>query len=780
MRSTFEVIGITRSEVSQFDLGSANLIDVASFATSALDSLKATVSTFDPAILGARPEETIYIYVLEIHENLSAPGSGSLPDASRYQVIAPTILIPQPSGSPIPKELTRTRTDIVFDQTYKVGIAVFQVEVTVRIVQLQAIVPEMKDLESSRAYSRNGLGLGLSVIVRDPADPAHPVDTSPSLPFPIGLPLPLLGLKFVWEENGGTLGNLEPGHGFNPEDYINYLGKMAEITDPTTNSAADLVRCTDAPGGQLRWYSLEQGVTILKKLLGIGTAIQPDDRPTAATGELALALPTEAEPKLVELRRAGRWLYYECPKASWSDDNFFVTLPNDDSGNQEPGYLIVWRDDLPSRPVQCFDEQMILEGLKKKLHDLIRELATKLWGLAPGNSETVVTMHVPLGQVISLVVQRLQDAANNGLAGLIGDQQPDLHIEFAFLANDQDPQKNLDRDAFKLPKGADASLLSSIGLNSQVGTFQSFFEPGHQQAQTLDFYYRPPVLSERAPDPESAFIVQLQVKIYGTIHFKDISFHGIRIDGALDIDLNDLEQVPLSIGPKLLIIPEPLRLPTLAIFFWDHLFEETPLVMLPADSGLFPPGYYYDASVKDDLNLLRLRIASKLNDIHNVLKVVQAIWDNESLDLIIDILATVKNAARMVIDSTGQIRNLSERIVEKRSIIGDLTFNDQISSVVLIGPPYAYSKMAIRCYQHSMNRPDRGLCLRLTLPGQSFIAAIPHFRRLKEQYYLRIPNPMNSDEILVIPVPLAYEGEPTTGDVDFNDVVTGIEFVDES
>jgi hypothetical protein len=729
MRFSFEIVGVTRSQVRNLNLKPIDPANLSTFATSSLYDLKELISACDPAILGAMPEQTLFIYALEILTSIA--NINNMPDASHYRVVAPDFTNPF--------DLVKNSASIVFTQSLAVIVA--------RIVEIQAVVPDMQILESSTNYCQDGLGLGLSLKLVDPAGG----ETKTSIPFPVWLPPPFLGVKMEWDESRGTVGFQELPPGGDPVNIANFLGKKAVPKDTHPVPTEDeLARCTDTPGGQLRWYGVGDGVMTLKKMLGIGTSADPNLYPAAPQGQLALALPREAEPKLAELRRAGRWLYNECDV--WTDDNFHVRLP------KEAGYLVVWRDNLPSRPVQCMDPQ-------KYLHDLLVGLAKRLWGTVGASSDKEITIAVPIGQVINLAVQRLQDAVNNELVSLIGTTG--LNIQFAFLTSpytdNQNAASGFDEDRLT---GTDPQLLKSIGSSLDSLLFQDGFEPG-RGGQSIDLRYQPHVVQEGSPDPAwCAFAVQLLVDISGKV-----TFHGI------EIDLNDLP--PMAIGPRVIFIPEPLRIPTLAVFFWNAYFEGAPLVMLPANSGLFDPDIHFDANSPGDLNQIRNTVVSKLNDLYNMLKLVQVFWSDESFNMIVTVLGKVVSVGRVVVDTTGKIENLSETVVEKHWY-GDSNFNDAISSLVLIGPPHRFSHTVIKCYQHSMRKDDLGLCLRLKLPGNQFIAAIPSFRRLLEKFVFKNPIPGRTDITVELPYGDPPYNLPSTGIIDINDLITGIEFTIEA
>jgi hypothetical protein len=229
----------------------------------------------------------------------------------------------------------------------------------------------------------------------------------------------------------------------------------------------------------------------------------------------------------------------------------------------------------------------------------------------------------------------------------------------------------------------------------------------------------------------------------------------------------------IAIGPKLRFHPQLVRLPTMAIFFEDPYFFGTALVALPPGTGLFGGGeVHIDANYPDTLNLRRAAIVEELSRIKGLVDAVQVFWPDQVLRLVSEVVGEICAIGRSVIDSTGKIQNASDCVIEKRWY-GDANFNDAISSVVLVGPPSHWTGTMLKCWQNSLRRQDPGQCLRLKLPGNQFIAAVPDLRSLFNDFVptmnLHAPPPWGSQP----------GDKPNITGNNFDNTITGIEFVTE-
>jgi hypothetical protein len=665
-----------------------------------------------PALLGVKPEDPVYLYVFDQSTSIN------------WQVVPvewanPVVL--QPAKEPNinnPKELK-----FKIEVNVKIG-AVVKYTVQFPIQEIKVFIPNMSILEISNNYQRSGLVMAMRVrVVNDTGD-----ESAPWLPFPVWLPPPLVG-QFVWDEKQQQVTARFPGDDSSPlssDQYSNYLGRKAD-----RDNEADV----DAKFGQVRWYGLDN-FPRLDFLQSQQTSI-----PGGSSGGLkpCIPLPNIVAGKLAEMRRAGQWLYHEV--TYWDDNRVEFNTP------AQPGIAVIWRDDLPSKPIVCFDLLKYALGL-----------AERLWRPVLGNGTLDLDIPIPVGDMIHLGVERLEDAANNELVKFIDNKK--LTVKFAFLASDLQDDPN-EPSKFDVANFRDMSL-PCIGLTVPPGDFQDILEPGSTgvSKQTLGFHFAPQVAPNDLPEAKTgAFSLQLN----------------IIIGGEATVLGHDLQISPtqLPIGPKLRFHPKPVKLPTMAIFFEDPYFFGTALVALPSGTGLFGEGeVHIDANFPDTLNLRRAAIVDELSRIKGLVDAIHVFWPDQVLGLVSDVVGEICALGRSVIDSTGKIQNASDCIIEKHWY-GDSNFNDTISSVVLIGPPSHWTGTVINCWQNSLRRQDPGQCLRLKLPGDKFIAAVPDLRSLFNDF---IPT-MN----LHAPPPWGSQpgDKPNIAGNNFDNTITGIEFVTE-
>ena len=563
MRFSFDIVGVTRSQVNaqQIQLQPIDPTDLTTFSTTALYNLKEVLAAFDPVILGAEPEQTVFVYVLEGITYL--PSFEELPELSNYTVVAldysepPNLTIVKPFASVVLSET-------IFD-TLKL------VETVVRIIEIPVAIPNMESLETSINYYpiRNVLGMGFSLKVVD----TTVGETKPCLPFPVWLPLPFLGRKLEWKPGEVSAGFSDPQASTDVMNITNFLGNKARPDPPVNPTESQLVGQTDTRGGQVRWYDMRPGSLTDLKLFGFGSPVTVNPYPISPQGQLTLPLPNEAASKLATLRRAGRWLYNECDV--WRDDYVHFTTPKD------PGIAVLWRDDLPSRPILCLD-------LVDYLFNSLNDLAARLWRPVASSGEIAVKIPIPIGQMVHLTVERLEDAINNELVQFIHNKLTNpsgpLTIKFGFLTNaytdNEIPQSSFNEENISLDSTVDPAWRQCIGSQVDPNNYRSEFEPGAKgvSSSILSFGYLPQIIPDDSTgDPSSAFSVQLQVMIDGWV---DLLGQKIHFDHKV-----------MAVGPKLVFIPEPVRLPTLAIFFSDSYFQGIPLIMLPGQFRAFQTGY---------------------------------------------------------------------------------------------------------------------------------------------------------------------------------------------
>jgi hypothetical protein len=884
-------INRTKIKPSDCDLGIINLTEISLLdpkkildnvisSENLLNKLQDWMSDQEPALLGVKPEEPIYLYVFDRSNSSSwrvAPQEWS----------RPVDLIPSDKSGLLKPE------NLEFKIEVKIKILGIEMQIPVQfpVVELSVLVPDMAVLERSLNYSRNGLAMAMNITAVNSLGEESPA----WLPFPVWLPFPKAG-HVVWDKTRRqvTVGFSERQSKPLPfEQFTNYLGQKAFRDGPGQ---------VNAKFGQVRWYSLDEfpRMGLLHTNQAVGLSGQRE--------KPCLSLPDLAAGALADLRRSGHWLYDEIVR--WDDNHVVFNVPS------EPGAAVIWRDDLPSRPIVCFD-----------LLEYAAELAQRLWRPVMSSGDLDMDIPIPACQVIKLGVARLESAVNNELVQFIGNK---LKVRFAFLV------RGLQDDLNKPGKFSENNIISKssacLGVNVGESDFQEAFEPGYTgvSTQTLEFRYQPQIADHEMTDAEAgAFAVRLNIIIEGTVTLlgndlviprtqlavgPELRFHPQPFDvsklwqpvlssGTLDLDIpipvgemvqlkvqrledaannaltqfignglkiwvafltRELKQSPsetsafkdanfknttlnclgsslndnnyvdgfdpghpgisssmlkfkyvpqidtgnmtdassgaftlqlkiiiggsfnlggynfhipnthLTVGPALRFHPKPLKIPTMAIFFEHTNFMGTALVALPSGTGLFGGDeIHVDAGSLDDQNQKRIVIINELCRIKDVLNLVSFVWDNQALGVITKVLGELCDIGRSIIDSSGRIENVSDCIIEKRWY-GDANFNDAVSSAVVIGAPHNYTGTVIKCWEHSLRRADKGQCLRLMLPDGQFIAAVPFFSALSVPAVIPGLN-------RTVPLPYAGQTGPSPGIAgnNFNDILTAIEFVQE-
>jgi hypothetical protein len=463
-----------------------------------LDRLKDWMKEHEPALLGVEPEKPIYLYVFD------QSGATSWRVTPVEWTQPSDLLLAEENNIANPKNLIFT-----IKVRFQVLGIVKTLPVQFSIHEIKALTPDMSILEGSKNYKRNGLVMAMSVKVINSLDE----ESAPWLPFPVWLPPPLVG-QFVWKkgQNQVTAGFLEAPVNLSPEQYSNYLGKRA---------IRDSISDVNAKYGQVRWYSLNNFPQLGFLQLNPSNPVNPAAQPSPC-----IPLPNIVAGKLADLRRAGRWLYNEV--GHWDDDCVIFTTP------PEAGAAVIWRDDLPSKPIACFD-----------LLKYAGKLAERLWRPVLSSGELDIDIPIPAGKLIQLSVARLESAANNELAKFIGSG---LSVRFAFLARGLQDDPN-DPSSFDEKNFVDKSP-PCIGSDLDKLTFQDKLEPGDTgvSKDTVGFRYRPQITAADLSDAQAgAFGLQLYVILNGTVTLLGSE---VKIDN---------EQ--LAVGPELRFHPQPVKIP---------------------------------------------------------------------------------------------------------------------------------------------------------------------------------------------------------------------------
>jgi hypothetical protein len=678
------VLAITRSPVG----------DIPNPDTLTVDKLKewfnTWIKTFDPALLGVYPEKPIYIYYID----WKVPGQ----PAPNADVIAVDI-----KGQPsLTSNHPRWITDFYIDNA--------SVPIMVGLLEICAYMPDMAGLEDSGNCALNALMMGFSVKVKNQNGEV----SDATLPFPVWLPPPLVG-EPVWPDIV-TIG--DPDKPNIPPDNrtTNYLGKVAN-----PDSLSDV----DARFGQVRWYSIEKwDLTDLKEKV---TDFFKIDKLTKIDTQLALSVPINISDKLGDIRRAGTWLIPDKVKIPvfWDDDWVKFEIPRDSSlpnNPEKPGFVIIWRDDIPSRVISFVDvENYVIEKLLT--------WASQLWSQTVNTQRVTFPIPIPLGDVIKVGVERLAGEANEMLGTLIGNS---MSVQFAFKIVDEQGGPG------------QTDLHDEQGNKIIMGAYQEGFEPNKigLSGKEVAFKCRPvcrstPLDPEKDSEKTGAFSLQLCVKIRiinGTIKLLNREHKNINIEQELNL------------GLPVIFHPEPLVIPTLVIFFFHKIQvgNDAYLVMLPNGTGLFKDDkgndaeVHLDAYTSNQFNDIRLKITTELGRIGSLLNLVQDFFPTPGLDLITTAAAAGYAIGTCVIDSKGSVEDLHQWVYNKRDQIsgGDQTFFQELSAVVMIGAPKSISHTEIQCFEflkfNQMNPKEQkyGKMLSLAMPDNQFIAAIPAFTDL--------------------------------------------------
>lgn len=719
------ILGITRSPIS-------TIPDPGMLTIEALkDWFNTYIKTLNPAYLGVEPENRIYVYC--ITPSLIPVDAVYSTDLKGQTDLALVQTQPPPTN---PRNVLELSIQTVFSN---IGVTV-----GVTLMEICVSVPDMARLETSSQYRRNAILMGLSIQVRN----SNGDQSEPSLPLPVWLPGPLMG-KPDWK-NSTVFGGKDHTNP-SPERVCNFLGQAAK-----PDSAADV----NAKFGQIRWYSIEMldlpNFDALRydlfNFLHHVDSLKPDPK-------LALSLPDSIARPLAEIRRMGAWIIPSPdPNSYWGDDWVTFKIPTTSPGLEIPGFIVIWRDDIPSRliPYGNLEEYARLK---------IKTLAEKIWRPIV-NSQPVTgptRIHIPVGDLVRVGAERLVEEANNVVASCLGNS---LTVRFTFMVVDAS-------DGF-----LQENLKEENGTKYINGDFQPIFDPCKVGVSdtTLDFRYQPKISHvPLSPEKAGAFSLQLRIQINGivTLFNKPFSIQDLQVD----------------IGIPIVFEPDALVIPTLAIFFYHHFFGGPALVMLPKNTGLFGKDkngnnieVHIDADTPGQFIQEKQSLLAQMNLTLDLLKRVQVFWKNETYQLFTTILGEFIAKGMSVVDSSGAISQLDSCMVERRNWPSDnIHFHDSISSAILVGVPYTYSHTVVKCYEHTgFNKNNEaeqknGKILNLLIPDGCFIAAIPSFVNLHVPYQIQNLDPEHCLVSLPYGNPaLGQPGGPDPDFVDFNDKVSSI------
>ena len=659
------------------------------------------------ALLEILPEKTIYIYVVDFHvdtDKIKQAGDKLFAldlNAAKNLIaaaVAPLNVDIASIRSPDDQKLfalSFSSVDKKFTTSinFKIGNFQYSIPFTFAFKEIQVTLPEMREFENMGMarydnYSRNNLMMAFRLLVVD----RQGKESKPSLPFPVWLPLPLVG-EPDWRDMV-TVGVQEKAK--ETEDTrSDYLGAAAvPDLDPRGQPTGP-----DSRGGQVRWYSLEpQALSELEFITsgesGLTTTPWPEKK-------LALTPPPTITSKLAALRRMGRWLTGKDLKDGqnfiylWTDNCVKFKKP----AGEEYGVVIIWRDDLPSKPLVHID-----------LQEYANRLIQSLWRPAKFEVETI-----DVGQTIELGVERLAEAANNALVKFLGNQ---LLVEFKFEIVRHDPEFSRFDLVEQGSQGADPKYLNS---------YYADLEPGEKgvSKQPLILQYIPDFNQKALPTSgEVALTVQLKVKLHTTAAINLLG-QTLSFDGQ-ELVLGEVE-----------IHLKQLKLDTLALFFTEKDFKGPTMLMLPAVTteifDFLQGNQHIDVLTPSDLNTKRIQLFSALKSILQVFQLGQIFLSDSAksaAEMIFQVIGFIVDKGTSVIDSTGAIAVLEDSIYAK-NLMGDLfgkrfyeSFDNHISSLILIGFPYSRTGTVVKCYVNrnfNLNKgEENGRVLELKNPGWLF------------------------------------------------------------
>ena len=609
-------------------------------------------------------------------------------------------------------------------------------EIRVRVPSLDELqtthgtvnVPVLQNL--SYKYQRNAVWLPLAIKVENPTGTL-------STPIMLGvtLPPPSLGDPHV---SGGTV----------------TMGCFADDPAGTENLGLAVPTENDQPipnsiGCQIRWYDS----SLMKSLPLVTFDHFPPD-----PGELAVplvgsdhCLPDPGEFTVPDLRSVltraaedpsdllkGFWdtlasirdkgQFIEPMQGCWQDDGLAFAIPPDAPFGM--GLLVLWRDDLPSVPVPIWNLDFDCANATDVV-TAIQSALDEVWSILPwahnadGSPFAVGTPFAP-GDWVPLVVERAAGGLNNVVAHLLATKDTGFKVQFWFDLKGQHGNG-------KPVAGHDTTWEPSVPTDSagavdNEGVLPFAVGPGS----------RTPLRMQVKPnfdpwDGESEITVQLKASV--------------RIPGQPSTcSLPDF-----TIGGPIAIRQKPIDIPSLAVFFTGTQCGQQPLFVLPSGQsvpglpqgeslpglpsgafwdlrGLFLPAGHQAKPEYETFSLARghvLRALWLVTDVLDVLSLANEDW-------VISLKGALRRfeaAAEFVIDTTGEIADLGQRVYEPGG-----SFGKRIESVILVGT----SKYEFHCYDVFAGQPN-GSELTLSVPDGHYVAAFPDLRNLTTQLTLARP-----------------------------------------
>jgi hypothetical protein len=580
--------------------------------------------------------------------------------------------------------------------------------------QLNAYVPSVWEFQTTDLdlfgfkckYECNTIVMPFAVCVWDFINHTH------STPIIIAavLPLPAVGKPHVTGRS--VLIGAVPGPSRDNTDHFGALAPKDSNNKPIPNT-----------GGEVRWYEPSMLAQLSTFDLGAFFGAHPEIsvQPAAEASTLwnwllnAVAKPGQAMlgevfAKLAAIRKAGESLTVH----DWHNEGVLFDIPQKKLFGTA-GLAVVWRDDLPSKPVPILN--LACDCSNPQEHDQIEKLiqaaACRLWSFLPSFRSDKALLP---GEAITFGLQRLAQGMDNLLARLLDSNESGITIKFKFAVDSQN---------VKITRVSTASEIEIRPDEYSDGIVPMAVDP--ENPFQIKFLATPDVVSQ----DDSGTGKYITVKLYAEIAFSPACvFRDIQI------------------GPSFTFKQLPIKIPTIAIFFTGATCGNVPLFLLPKDTGIVPQnlrGVHWDidginppVSLKsnqtllDAMNEVRVKILSALTLAKEVLylaKPVSDLFKEPWMEQLEGALAHLISSASFVVDTNGSINDLGKCVYGRNAFGAAESFGRRIESVLLIGPPSDLAGKYFKCYT---DLDGRGAELKLTIPQNTWIAALGNLRNFNE------------------------------------------------
>jgi len=558
--------------------------------------------------------------------------------------------------------------------------------------EIRVFLPSVRAMETSSGYKRNAIVTNLTIVVENPDE-----DASEKLADSWVLPI-LLGPPHI---NGSAL-----IHG----KEVSFGNARGGIPVPT-----DQVDDLGGPGGP----GLDDGLGQVW-FYPRAPELPPLPAPTKLPGAHgSLTLPAALVSQLSHIRKSGTRL--KVAQGQWDDDRITAELPH----KPIAGTIIVWRDDIPSKPVHIVS--LLPIGVTC---DQVQTVLAQMFSLTPDPTAGPVLLQP--GQTLYLNAIPLPTSAlNQVVVNLINS----LTVEFTFKLSGLPPNDpsnpNNPNNAYKATPNVDVS------------------NPQPSSLPTGTILVRPDLFpAERGAPASKLFTVQLVLRI---------SFADCGTIQANVVKTLQCEQLPLGI-------------PTIGVFFEDDHFNGSPMIVVPKETKLIDSGKEIDDNHSDGLVNARSTLGSALQTLATTLDLLSffataaSIPGAEEISLVSLLVDKINAAGHLVINSTGKMDDLEDAVVISRSWWLDDDFDDAASSFIMIGSAGlgTLKGFLIKAYEDS---DQHGLRATLSLPSDRIVAALPDFENMS------LSHTVNG---IVIAQP--YGGSTSPAD-DFDDDMSSLEFV---